>query len=243
MKRLGYIILGVCLFLTGCKDSPRNHEEIKEDAIECVRDFIEDVYKRKSVSDKCVWLFSMGSISEIEHEFNLPSTLYEIIEKTGLKLEPQKVSYCNKVEEIREKGKLEYAVVRVKYKGKEILFHVMFCGGSEDNTGTAGEPKILETVGLVRFDNSSFSKKSGFTLEYDKRMPDITPYLSYSEAVAAQRVIIKQKGLSPDKVIIPTDIRTQEHPIWQVYCGDSLVYWVHYPLTDTPKIKRIIKLK
>ena len=169
MKRLGYIILGVCLFLTGCKDSPRNHEEIKEDAIECVRDFIEDIYKGKSVSDKCVWLFSMGSISEIEHEFNLPSTLYEIIEKTGLKLEPQKVSYCNKVEEIREKGKLEYAVVRVKYKGKEILFHVMFCGGSEDNTGTAGEPKILETVGLVRFDNSSFSKKSGFTLEYDKR--------------------------------------------------------------------------
>lgn len=43
MKRLGYIILGVCLFLTGCKDSPRNHEEIKEDAIECVRDFIEDI--------------------------------------------------------------------------------------------------------------------------------------------------------------------------------------------------------
>ena len=63
------------------------------------------------------------------------------------------------IKEIREKGKLEYAVVRVKYKGKEILFHVMFCGGSEDNTGTAGEPKILETVGLVRFDNSSFSKK------------------------------------------------------------------------------------
>ena len=80
-------------------------------------------------------------------------------------------------------------------------------------------------------------------MEYDKRMQDITPYLSYSEAVAAQRLIIKQKGLSPDKVIIPTDIRTQEHPIWQVYCGDSLVYWVHYPLTDTPKIKRIIKLK
>ena len=50
MKRLGYIILGVCLFLTGCKDSPRNHEEIKEDAIECVRDFIEDIYKGKSVS-------------------------------------------------------------------------------------------------------------------------------------------------------------------------------------------------
>ena len=89
MKRLGYVILGVCLFLTGCKDSPRNQEEIKEDAIECVRDFIEDVYKEKNVSDKCVWLFSMGSISEIEHEFNLPSTLYEIIEKTGLKLEPQ----------------------------------------------------------------------------------------------------------------------------------------------------------
>lgn len=134
-------------------------------------------------------------------------------------------------------------MVKVKYKGKEILFHVKFCGGSEDNTGTAGEPKILETVGLVRFDNSSFSKKSGFTLEYDKRMPDITPYLSYSEAVAAQRLITKQKGLSPDKVVIPTDIRTKQYPIWKVYCGDSLVYWVHYPLTGIPKIKRIIKLK
>lgn len=79
MKRLGYIILGICLFLTGCKDSPRNHEEIKEDAIECVRDFIEDIYKGKSVSDKCVLYFSMGTIYEIEDEFNLPSSLYEIM--------------------------------------------------------------------------------------------------------------------------------------------------------------------
>ena len=118
----------------------------------------------------------------------------------------------------------------------------MFSSCAPSNTGVAGEPKILETVGLVRFDNSSFSKKSGFTLEYDKRMPDITPYLSYSEAVAAQRLIIKQKGLSPDKVIIPTDIRTKEHPIWQVCCGDSVLYQVYFSF-DTPKIKRIIKLK
>ena len=97
-------------------------------------------------------------------------------------------------------------------------------------------------VYCVGFDNSSFSKKSGFTLEYDKSLPDLSPYILYTEAVAAQRFITKQLKVLPNKVVIPKDIQENENPIWQVYCGDSVLYQVYFS-SKTPKIKRIIKLK
>ena len=257
----GYIILGVCLFLTGCKDSPRNHEEIKKDALECVNDFIEDIYKGKDVSESCTY-YLYDYIQEIEDEFNFSQQIYNIIKRKNIKLDPQKVSYSNKVEEIREKGRLEYTIVKVRYNGKEIVFHVRF-NNSDGTTGTEGKPVIWRTFGLVGFDNSSFSKKSGFTLEYDKSMPDIFPYLFYTHAVAVQRLIAKQKGVSPDKVVIPQNIlrESDEKAKWNVYCGDTILYQcVFSPTTSnrggvnatyhlyysddyTPKIKRIIKLK
>ena len=92
MKRLGYIILGVCLFLTGCKDSPRNHEEIKEDAIEFVQDFIEDAYKGKDVSDKClITLTACRMIDEIEQEFEIPYRLQDVLKVANVKIDPKKV--------------------------------------------------------------------------------------------------------------------------------------------------------
>lgn len=260
MKRLGYIILGVCLFLTGCKDSPRNHKEIKEDALECVHDFIEDIYKGKDVSESCTY-YLHDYIQEIEDEFNFSQQIYKIIKRNNIKLNPQKVSFLNEVEEIWEKRKLEYVIVKGKYNGKDIIFHVRF-RDSDGLTGTEGKPTIWKTFGLVGFDNSSFSKKSGFTLEYDKRMPDIFPYLFYTQAVAVQRLITRQTGVLPNKVVIPQNVLREddERIIWDAYCGDSILYQCYFSpniskredanatyhlyFSDyTPKIKRIIKMK
>ena len=132
-------------------------------------------------------------------------------------------------------------IVRVKYEGREIKFYVNFFSRN-GNTGTEGELLVWYTVGLVGFDNSSFSKKSGFTLEYDKSLPDLSPYILYTEAVVAQRFVAKHKMVLPDKVVIPKDIREKENPIWQVYCGDSVVYQVCF-LSDTPKILHTVKMK
>lgn len=243
MKRLGYIILGVCLFLTGCKEhGPRNHEEIREDAIEFVQDFIEDAYKGKDVSDKClITLTACRMIDEIEQEFEIPYRLQDVLKVANVKIDSKKVSYCKDVKEFRNKKKLDYVIVRAKYEGREIKFYISFFS-RKGNTGTEGEPLIWYTVGFVGFDNSSFSKKSGFTLEYDKSLPDLSPYILYTEAVAAQRFITKQLKVLPNKVVIPKDIQENENPIWQVYCGDSVLYQVYFS-SKTPKIKRIIKLK
>ncbi len=243
MKRFGCIILAICLFLTSCREhGPRNHEEIRDDAIDFVQDFIEDIYKGKDVSDKClITLDASRMIDEIEQEFKLPYRLQDVLNATDVKIDPKKVQYCKEVEEVRSNRKLDYVIVRVKYEGKEIKFYVNFFSRN-GNTGTEGEPLIWYTVGLVGFDNSSFSKKSGFTLEYDKSLPDLSPYILYTEAVAAQRFVAKHKMVLPDKVVIPKDIREKENPIWQVYCGDSVVYQVCFS-SDTPKILHTVKMK
>ncbi len=243
MKRLGYIILGVCLFLTSCREHGlRNHEEIREDAIDFVSDFVDDIYKGKDVSDKCaLTMDACRMVDKIDQEFKLPYRLPDVIKATGVKIAPEKISYRKDVEEIRSNRKLDYVIVRGRYDGREIKFYVSFWSRN-GKTGTEGEPLIWQTVGLVGFDNSSFSKKSGFTLEYDKSLPDLTPYILYTEAVAAQRFVAKHKSVPPNKVIIPKDIRENENPIWQVCCGDSVVYQVCFT-HDTPKILNTVKMK
>ena len=79
-------------------------------------------------------------------------------------------------------------------------------------------------------------------MEYDKSLPDLSPYILYTEAVAAQRFITKQFKVLPNKVVIPKDIQENENPIWQVECGASVLYQVYFS-SKTPKIKRIKKLK
>lgn len=252
MKKIIYILLGACLIIASCKEhGPRNHEEIREDAIEFVRDFIKDVYKGKNVSNKCVQTLDFFRMDEkISQEFDLPYRLPDIIKATSVKIDPKDISFCKDVEENWDKGKLENVIVRVKNRGKEMKFCVHF--SSIGNTGTEGKPLMYYTVGFVGFDNLSFSKKSGFVLEYDKSQLDLAPYILYTEAVIAQRYVAKQNHVLPDKVIIPKDIKENADPIWKVFCGDSIVYQVHLTRknntnnlydTYTPKILNVIKLK
>lgn len=250
MKKIIYILLGACLIMASCKEhGPRNHEEIREDAIEFVRDFIKDVYKGKDVSNKCALdLNCIRMDDKISQEFDLPYRLPDIIKATSVKIDPKDISFCKDVEEIWDKGKLKDVIVRVKNRGREMKFCVSFYSHNIDGSnGTEGKPLMGHTVGFVGFDNMAFSKKSGFVLEYDKSHLDIEPYILYTEAVIAQRYVVKQKHVSPNKVIIPKDIKENADAIWKVCCGDSIVYQVHLAVKNSftyiPKILNVIKLK
>ena len=130
------------------------------------------------------------------------------------------------MKEIRENGKLKYALVEIKYEGHKYGFFVKFNG--DGKTGTEGEAIIFSTKGLVPFDNTKYAKKCGFNLECnDDEFGDMTPFLCLAGAVESSRVVNNKKKVSPLIVTVKRDL-------YEVFCSDSLVY--------TIKNNRIIKI-
>lgn len=227
MKIKILLLLYVCMLLTACKDNnaPKTTEELKEYSIGIVKEFIEGLYGDDSDIDDLCHKTIIGS-DDFDTEL---WTIAEAARTAKVKLDPQKVSYCSEIKEIKDKSKLKYAAVKVKYEGKEIRFLVHFhSSGSSAETGTEGKPCIYSTMGLVKFDNRSFYKKNGFVLDWDSTLDDLVPYVNWIKAVEAFRLVVKEKNISPDKVSIRSDWRTSEESdgCYEVLEGDSIVITV-----------------
>lgn len=225
MKKVSLLLLSLCLFVSACKDknAPKSPEEVKEAAIEVVQNFIEDIYNDDlDVDDYCYGLLAYCDNMDIEDEFPTPCKISAAARQTGVKLDPSKVSFNKDVKEIREKGKLNYVLVEVKYEGHKYGFLVKFNG--DGKTGTEGDAMIYSTKGLVPFDNAKFAEKCGFTLEYSKEYNDLIPYVLLSNAVESSRIVKAQKKVLPQTVTIKGVWGYDIH--FEVFCSDSLVYTV-----------------
>lgn len=234
MKKVSLLLLSLCLLVTACKDknAPKSPEEVKEAAFEVVQNFIEDIYNDDiDVDDYCTDFFNLSADIDIVHEFPTPTKISRAVKEAGIKLDPAKVSFNKEVKEIREKDKLKYVLVEIKYEGHKYGFLVFFNG--DGKTGTEGEARIFSTKGLVHFGNTKYAKKSGFILECnDDEFGDMTPFLYLAGAVESSRVVKNKKKVSPQTVTIKGDWEKGE-AYYEILCSDSVVY--------TVKDKRITK--
>lgn len=161
------------------KQEAKTGSEVTRYSTECVKSFLEKVYKEKdSGKDLCF-------------EYTLPGgkliTLYDVATQIGVKWNPDEVSIQEKIDTVcDDKGIFKYAVVYANYHGKQAKFFVGFDKGllkrSNDVIsytiyyGSEGSTVILDSEGFLPDKIAEEGKKKKVDFSF-KSHNDMISYL------------------------------------------------------------------
>lgn len=235
------IILLSILTLSSC------HKDPQKEAEKCVEDFIQAMWNNDD---------SKGdALCVVVPTESGPVSAYRLAKSHQVRINPSEIKIVDSFQEIT--NSTNQVVVIAEYKDQPIWFLVQFYNGVErphaDNINeklyTKDKPRILSTMGLYEFDNNSFEKEFGFSIQtrekdypntYSCYSDDMTPYLIKDALVTKSKILAKFLKNRADSIRIvngscgsiclPGSLWSGplNETEFRFECSDDSAHWVNY---------------
>ena len=189
MKKLFIILVPTAIILYSIitcdyqKQEAKTKEEITRYSVNCVKSFIEKVYKQKDSGKDLCFAFTLP---------NGEVTLYDAATELGVKWNPDEVNIQKNVELVCDSNNiLKFVEVTANYHGKKAIFRVGFDIGLVDYSetmnsslfaGSKGSTVILDSEGFLPNKTGDEEKKQHIKFSF-KTQNDMINYMLSKEAM------------------------------------------------------------